>query len=288
MPAEEADVRVSITHANPVKKSVLYYERLDSKTLRWFRNRLVRWYLEKGRKFPWRTSRATLYTKILSEVLLQRTTAAAIAAFLPDFTARYPSWSAIGNADLRELEDALRPIGLWRRRALSLHALAKELTRRGGRFPKARAEIDELPGVGQYIGNAVELFVHNSRRPLLDVNMARVLERFFGPRRLADIRYDPYLQFMAHKLVAIGDAKIINWAILDFASVICKRPIPLCGECFLRAKCAYYNLVVLHAPTKGRRRLANHIDVAAVNAREKLYPIHVNRIPAKVGTGRQE
>lgn len=27
--------------------------------------------------------------------------------------------------------------------------------------------------------------------PYLDVNMARVLERHFGPRKLSDIRYDP-------------------------------------------------------------------------------------------------
>ena len=36
--------------------------------------------------------------------------------------------------------------------------------------------------------------------------MARVLERYFGPRNLADIRYDPYLQELAHKVVDADDA----------------------------------------------------------------------------------
>jgi hypothetical protein len=54
---------------------------------------------------------------------------------------------------------------------------------------------------GQYIANAVLLLCHGEPQPLLDVNMARVLERVFGPKKLADIRYDPYLQQLAMRIV---------------------------------------------------------------------------------------
>ncbi|HEX5733370.1 MAG TPA: hypothetical protein VF131_11105 [Blastocatellia bacterium] len=69
--------------------------------------------------------------------------------------------------------------------------------------------------------------------------MARVLERFFGPRKLADIRYDPYLQSLAKKVVEGGNPIHLNWALLDHASLICKQGKPLCNICPLVSRCLY-------------------------------------------------
>ena len=115
------------------------------------------------------------------------------------------------------------------------------MAKRGGRFPRTRGEIEELPGVGQYIANAILMFCQDEPQPLLDVNMARVLERFFGSRKLADIRYDPYLQKLAREVLPRKRYKEFNWAILDFASLICKARKPLCLKCPLEIRCRYFN-----------------------------------------------
>lgn len=206
--------------------------------IEWFRSRIRRWFDSNGRHFRWRNRSASSYEKIVSEVLLQRTRAETIADFFPLFIRAFPSWSALHQASSGELEEFLLPIGLWRRRSISLKNLAKEMTSRRGRFPVDRAEVEELPNVGQYIANAIELFCHNRPRPLLDVNMARVLERFFGPRTLADIRYDPYLQTLASRAVQSNEPAVVNWAILDFAAKVCK-PKPDCVACPLRERCAF-------------------------------------------------
>ena len=91
----------------------------------------------------------------------------------------------------------------------------------------------------QYIANAIELIIFNQPSPLVDVNMARVLERFFGKRKMADIRYDLYLQSLSYKIVEHERAKEINWAILDYAAIRCKTK-PLCGNCHLKIKCNYF------------------------------------------------
>jgi A/G-specific adenine glycosylase len=72
--------------------------------------------------------------------------------------------------------------------------------------------------------------------------MARVLERFFGPRKMADIRYDTYLQKLSSKIVNLENAKQINWAILDFAAIICKANNPQCVSCPIRQKCIFYKI----------------------------------------------
>jgi A/G-specific adenine glycosylase len=152
---------------------------------------------------------------------------------------RYPSWQALARASEDELKIFLQPIGLWRRRAAALTALAREMVARKGRFPRERVDIEALPGVGQYIANAIVLFAGKEAVPLLDVNMARVLERCFGPRRLADIRYDPRLQEVAQHVVQGNHSVKLNWAILDLAALVCVVREPKCQTCPLLAVCAY-------------------------------------------------
>jgi A/G-specific adenine glycosylase len=213
----------------------------SAKDIAWFRRKLFTWFRSNQRTFPWRDESASDYVKIVSEVLLQRTRAEVAAAFLPEFLEQYPSWDKLSMATEEDLRRFLQPIGLWRRRAASLEKLAREMTKRGGHFPRTRDEIEQLPNVGQYIANAILLFCHGEPQPLLDVNMARVLERFFGPRKLADIRYDPYLQSLARAVVSSRNPVVINWAILDHATLVCKISNPRCHSCPVVAKCQFAN-----------------------------------------------
>ena len=211
-----------------------------SRLIPWFRKKLLSWFCLEGRHFLWRNKSASKYQVIIAEVLLQRTKAETVASFFPKFVKQYPSWKALSLARLPELKKVLKPIGLWRQRSAVIRNLSNEMAKRNGRFPKTREDIEKLPGVGQYIANAILMFCQDQPQPLLDINMARVLERFFGPRKLADIRYDPYLQDLARKVLPRKRFKEFNWAILDFASMVCKSRKPLCKTCCLNTKCLFY------------------------------------------------
>ncbi|MCT4645799.1 MAG: hypothetical protein N4A74_12500 [Carboxylicivirga sp.] len=192
-----------------------------------------------GRKFSWRNKSATNYELIISEVLLQRTKAETISKFLPIFLRKYPSWKQLGKATETELQEILRPLGLYKQKGYRLFKLAQELIKRKGRFPKERNQLTEIPMMGQYTTNAYELYVLKKRSPLLDVNMARLLERYFGGRKLVDIRHDPYLQKLAYRVVNLEKTKELNWAILDYASLVCKKVNPKCNSCILFENCKY-------------------------------------------------
>ena len=211
----------------------------SNSAIRHFRGELCKWYRHHGRDFPWREQSASNYHKIIAEVLLQRTRADTVAQFFPAFVARYPSWSQLAKANKDELIEFIRPLGLWRRRATTLLTLATEMAKRDGRFPKDRKQIEALPGVGQYIANSIMLLCHHCPQPLLDINMARVLERYFGPRTLSDIRCDPFLQRLAMLVVDCPDSIAINWAILDFAARTCLVSFPKCAECTLAPECKF-------------------------------------------------
>jgi len=208
----------------------------DPVVVRQFQRRLLNWFDRNGRRFPWRTQGASLYEKVISEFLLQRTRAEVVARFVPAFLAQYPNWTSLARARPDDLRGLLRPLGLWRRRAASMISLAIAMRDRRGRFPRGRQQVEALPGVGQYIANAVLLFSEKQAEPLLDVNMARVLERCFGRRTLVDIRYDSKLQTVSRLVIAGSRPAEVNWAVLDLAALVCRHE-PECPRCPLNQIC---------------------------------------------------
>lgn len=218
--------------------------RITNENIAELQKKLLAWYKKNGRKFPWRNQGLTNYQIIIAETLLQRTKAETVAKFYKQFIKDFPNWKSLANADVKVLEKYLTPIGLYRQRAKRLQNLAIEMVKRNGRLPKDREELESIPFLGQYIANAIELIVFNHPSPLIDVNMSRLLERYFGERKMADIRYDPYLQKLSYQVVKHTKPKQINWAILDFAALVCIIRLPRCYECPLRFKCNFKKIVL--------------------------------------------
>lgn len=212
-----------------------------------FQEKLLHWYHINGRIFIWREPTATQYEKLIAELLLQRTKAELVNSFISKFLEKFPSWIELAHAKESEIEVFLRPIGLSQRRAKSLHDLSVVLVARGELFPKEHVELEMLPGVGQYIANAIRLLILNEPEPLLDVNMQRVLERNFGPRKLSDIRYDPCLQELSKIVITVDNPVHMNFAILDFAALICKARKPMCDVCILAKNCLYFKAMIVAA-----------------------------------------
>lgn len=212
----------------------------EKRKLSGLRRDLISWAERNGRAFPWRLSTASTYEKIVVEVLLQRTTATAVTRFYESFIDAFPDWETLAAAKPGDLEKFLQPLGLWRRRANSLLGLSRFAVSVAGEFPRGAAAHARIPAVGQYVSNAISMFQHGQPAPLLDVNMARVIERFIRPRRLADIRHDPWLQEAAHWLVRGETPERVNWAVLDFAATTCKARTPLCSACPVKRRCAFY------------------------------------------------
>ena len=189
------------------------------------------WFACNGREFPWRSWRDP-YRLAVTEVLLQRTRAGVIAAFVPAFFAQFPDWHALAGAKSSELESILQVLGLQRRRAESLLSLANAMH---GRLDTPN---ETAPGVGQYIGRALRVAIGSERLAMIDSNYVRVIRRVFGGHWMSDYRHDPRLQALAAALVEGGrDPRASNWAVLDLGGTICRPRRPVCPRCPLRERC---------------------------------------------------
>ena len=122
--------------------------RSDKIRLTKLRHSLLAWYEAEARALPWRSPGTSVFERICVEVLLQRTRAETVAAIYAEFFAHFPSWKSLAGSSIAELEEAFKPIGLWRRRARSMKSLAEYAAVRAGCFPDDPAELAKVPGGG--------------------------------------------------------------------------------------------------------------------------------------------
>lgn len=209
--------------------------------IRYFRSRLLEWYDSNKRDFPWRKEGVSNYELIFSEILLQRTQAGTVGKYYDTFFGKYPDWESLILASDDDLVDIFKPLGLHHQRAKRVRKIIEEYKLRNGILPKNRSELQESSFATLYVSSAYELFVLKKRSALLDVNMTRVLSRFFGQPECKDRRNDKVIQELASNVLNVKACKELNWSILDFAALICQARKPRCGECLLKDRCNFVN-----------------------------------------------
>ena len=207
----------------------------------WFRRRLRGWFKKNRRHFPWRDPERSLYEILVAEIMLRQTKAGTVAQIYPLFLAKYPDFSHLSKAPIEDLQEAIKPLGLWRQKAAVFLEVAQAVLENDGQLPSSRKELESLMHIGQYISSVILTTFHGKAEPFIDVNTARVVDRFFGPRKLVDIRYDPYLKAISSLIVKNPrESLTLNWAILDFAALVCKAIKPLCPTCPMKSNCLYF------------------------------------------------
>jgi len=212
----------------PVPKEMIY-----------FRSKLLDWFGENGREFPWRKTSVSNYELIISEILLQRTKAETVATYYPVFFKKYPGWDKLAQANMEGLENILKPLGLYKHRAKRLMKIIEEYKDKRGQLPNNKNQLQESSLSTLYISNAYELFILKKRAALLDVNMARVLSRYFNTGKYGDVRNEKKLQELSRRVTNVKYCKELNWAVLDFAALVCKAKKPECESCPLFKYCKY-------------------------------------------------
>lgn len=193
------------------------------------------------RNFPWRRGGITVFEYMVTEILLQQTRADMVARFSVPFFQRFTSWRDLHITRVDELAAILRPLGLYRQRATRLKQLAVIL-KHGTNEPVTFASLEKLPGVGQYVAGAVAARFGGEHQPMLDTNMVRLLQRYFGLALRGDLRRDRGLRKLATDVIAGPACLAYNFAILDIAALYCTSKAPRHRDCPLRLACHEYRL----------------------------------------------
>jgi len=200
------------------------------------RERVIKWEKENWVPYPWRVDR-TPYKVLTAELLLKRTTRQAVAREFLKFIGKFHDLSVIYNTPIKEVEEAFRPLGLYKQRARQLKELAEVIVNRyNNRIPDRWEDLVELPGIGVYIAGAVLSFGYGKKAPVIDSNVIRLLTRLTGIKAK---RGEEYLKVL-WKLVPDVEHEYFNYGLIDLGALICHYRRPKCGLCPLKEFCVFY------------------------------------------------
>src|SRR5262249_4009596 len=232
------------------------------------RKRLLAWFDREQRSLPWRGQRDP-YRILVSEVMLQQTRVAVVVKRYKLFLRQFPTIERLARAREQTVLAAWSGLGYYRR-ARSLHAAAKQMTRSGA-FPRTALQLRELPGVGRYTANAVASIACGEPVPVVDSNVKRVLQRLFG--RALPQQEEAYWKAAARLLdqQRPGD---FNQAMMELGTLVCLPGLPLCRKCPVASVCASQGADSLRKQAPRRKARLNYIvarDNGAVLLRQRSY-----------------
>jgi len=208
----------------------------DTLPYRKITDRLLKWWRKNKREFPWRCT-SDPYRVIVAAVLLRRTNAYKVNLIYTDFLRKYPDITSLARAEVSELADFLKPLGLYNIRARELKEIAAQILRKyGGYIPADPSELMKIKGVGRYIASAVACFAYGKPVSVVDAVVARVISRVAGLKNEHG-SISPIVWSIAEEFVKCGSAVEINLALMDLAALICLPKNPRCSKCPVRGFC---------------------------------------------------
>ena len=192
---------------------------------------LLRWFEAHRRDLPWRRTRDP-YAVWISEIMCQQTRVATVIPYFERWMHAFPTVQSLAAAS----EDAV--FRLWQglgyySRANNLRRAAKVVTEvHGGQFPRSKAELQKLPGIGPYTAAAIASIVFGEHVGVVDGNVLRVLARYYG------IDDDIRLAKNTRQFWALADAVVAdvtpgdaNQALMELGSLVCTPRNPSCASC---------------------------------------------------------
>jgi endonuclease-3 len=158
---------------------------------------------------------------------------------------RFPSWEAVRDAPVEEIEEAIRPGGLAVTKAPRIQRILAAISESGSMdlswladapLAQAREYLCELPGVGRKTAACVLLFSYGCHDVPVDTHVHRVGTRLglFRPGASLDECHDEML-----RLSAGSDPLEAHVALIRHGRRICVARKPRCGECPLLRMCPY-------------------------------------------------
>ncbi|KKN38691.1 hypothetical protein LCGC14_0750890 [marine sediment metagenome] len=198
---------------------------------------ILDWYQEKWNqglnKYPWRIGKKNPYQILIAELLLQHTTAKAVSDnnSYQISLEKFPDIFFLNKAKIQDLIKIFKPLGLYNQKSERIKKLANYILEKcQGRIPKEKKKLLKVPGIGDYIANAILTFAYDQNEVPLDNNLKRIALNVSNIKQKEDL-----INF--YKRLAQSNPKIIYWALFDIGRFHCRKPIPICKGCPMNKYC---------------------------------------------------
>lgn len=175
---------------------------------------------------------------LIAVLLSAQTTDKSVNKITENLFQKYKTPQDYVDADINELENDIRRIGLFKNKAKNIKKLSGILlSDYGGKVPSSQVELEKLPGVGRKTANVVLSVWFGVPRIAVDTHVERVSKRL----KLA-YQNDSVVKVEEKLMRKIPRDKwsATHHKMIFFGRYHCTSRNPKCRECNLKDICRYY------------------------------------------------
>ena len=171
---------------------------------------------------------------LFATILSAQCTDARVNIVTADLFQKYTCIEDFASADLKELEEDIRPTGFFHNKAKNIIGCARALlSLHGGQVPSTIEELVALPGVGRKTANVIRGNIFHEPSIVVDTNVKRISKKL-GFTTSED---PEKIEFELMELLPKEFWILYNIHIIQLGRSICTARSPKCEECFLRGEC---------------------------------------------------
>ena len=177
----------------------------------------------------------SIFHLLIAVMLSAQTTDISVNKVTPKLFEKYPTPLDLMNADINEVENLIKAIGLYKNKAKNIIATSKELVERfNSSVPSTMEELTSLPGVGRKTANVV--LVEGFKIPAfpVDTHVERVSKRLGIAKQLDSLET---VERKIKKIYKKEQYGLLHHQFIFFGRYFCKAIKPNCQECRFLNRC---------------------------------------------------
>ena len=152
---------------------------------------------------------------------------------------KYTSVDAFADADLKELEQDIKPTGFYHNKAKNIIACMKDIRDKfGGEVPRDIEDLVSLAGVGRKTANVIRGNIYHEPSVVVDTHVKRISNRLGLTKNKDPEKIEQDLM----KELPQNHWILYNIQIITFGRTICTARSPKCQDCFFQKYCKEYKI----------------------------------------------
>ena len=175
------------------------------------------------------------YELVIAVMLSAQTTDVSVNKVTAVLFSKYQSLEELSKANLEDIEEIIRSIGLFKNKARNLLGIAQDLVNKyGGKVPFDKDELQKLPGVGNKTAGVIRAEIFHIPDLPVDTHILRISKRL----KIVDSSADSYKTEMKLKSLIPEDRWIkTHHQLIHFGRDMCAARSPQCEKCKISEFC---------------------------------------------------
>jgi A/G-specific adenine glycosylase len=198
-----------------MKKNIRGYMQPSSQDIKQFQKKIFMFYRNNKRDLPWRNT-TDPYKILLSEFMLQQTQVIRVIDYYEKWITKWPTIHDMSEASRVEVLKTWMGLG-YNTRAVNLHKAAQKIVSEfKGDVLEAMKQYKDIPGVGRYTSQAVQIFATNADLVTVDTNIRRIfIKEFCLSEKISNAK----LWSLAETCLPKGKSRDWHNALMDYGAL---------------------------------------------------------------------